>query len=386
MRIAFYGSSLVSAYWNGAATYYRGIIRNLALLGHRITFFEPDAYDRQQNRDLKEDPVWARVVVYPGEGSEGVERVLHEGRKYDAVVKASGVGVFDELLERSVLELRTAGQTVIFWDVDAPATLQRIQENPDDAFRALVPHYDFIFTYGGGDRVVANYHAFGARECIPVYNALDPETHHPVAPRPELAADLSFLGNRLPDREARVEEFFLKAAASLPKHRFLLGGSGWGDKALPPSVRYVGHVFTADHNAFNCTPRAVLNVSRDSMAENGWSPATRVFEAAGAAACLITDAWEGIEAFLEPEREVLVARDGNEVAALVASLDEARAHAIGQAAMRRVLAEHTYAHRARQVDQILRGRDASRHVPEGRATLQEPAGGLPAKPSLTPQE
>jgi spore maturation protein CgeB len=386
MRIAFYGSSLVSAYWNGAATYYRGIIRNLALLGHQITFFEPDAYERQQNRDLKEDPVWARVVVYPGEGSEGVERVLQEARKYDVVVKASGVGVFDELLERSVLELRTAGQSVIFWDVDAPATLHRIQENPNDPFRALVPQYDFIFTYGGGARVVGNYHAFGARECIPVYNALDPETHHPVPPRPELAADLSFLGNRLPDREARVEEFFLKAAAGLPKHRFLLGGSGWGDKAMPPSVHYVGHVFTADHNAFNCTPRAVLNVSRDSMAENGWSPATRVFEAAGAAACLITDAWEGIEAFLEPEREVLVARDGDEVAALVASLDEARAHAIGQAAMRRVLAEHTYAHRARQVDQILQGNDASRHVPEGRVTLQEPAGGLPAKPSLTPQE
>ncbi|HEX9982612.1 MAG TPA: glycosyltransferase [Thermoanaerobaculia bacterium] len=353
MKIAFYGSSLVSAYWNGAATYYRGIIRNLAALGHHITFFEPDAYDRQQNRDLKEDPDWARVVVYPGEGTEGVHRVLEEAKHYDVVVKASGVGVFDELLEQAVVDLRQPGQTLIFWDVDAPATLDRMKHDERDAFRPLVPQYDFIFTYGGGEPVIARYKAFGARECIPVYNALDPTTHHPVPPKPDFDADLSFLGNRLPDREARVEEFFLRAAQLLPDRRFLLGGSGWGDKALPESVRYIGHVYTGDHNAFNCTPRAVLNISRDSMASNGWSPATRVFEAAGAAACLITDAWEGIETFLEPETEVLVARDGAEVAEIVKELDPVRAKAIGEAALRRVLAEHTYAHRAAQVVQIL---------------------------------
>ncbi|HEX2059789.1 MAG TPA: glycosyltransferase, partial [Thermoanaerobaculia bacterium] len=125
------------------------------------------------------------------------------------------------------------------------------------------------------------------------------------------------------------------------------------DKPMPPSVRYIGHVSTNDHNAFNCSPRAVLNISRESMATNGWSPATRVFEAAGAAACLITDAWEGIEYFLEPEKEVLVARDGAEVAEIVRSLDPVRARRIGQAALKRVLAEHTYAHRARQVAQQL---------------------------------
>ncbi|HEX8253655.1 MAG TPA: glycosyltransferase [Thermoanaerobaculia bacterium] len=366
MKIAFYGSSLVSAYWNGAATYYRGVIRNLAELGHHVTFFEPDAYQRQQNRDLAEDPEWARVVVYPGEGLDGVERVLAEARQYDIVVKASGVGVFDDLLERAVLELRRPNQTVIFWDVDAPATLERMQNDALDPFRKLVPQYDFIFTYGGGDPVIAKYAAFGARECIPIYNALDPLTHHPVPPKPEFDADLSFLGNRLPDREARVEEFFLRAAQLLPEARFLLGGSGWGDKPLPDSVRYLGHVFTGDHNAFNCTPRAVLNVSRDSMASNGWSPATRVFEAAGAAACLITDAWEGIDYFLEPEKEVLVAREGAEVAEIVKALDGKRAKQIGAAAMKRVLAEHTYAHRAKQVTAILTGARAAGEAPRPR--------------------
>src|SRR5690606_32413567 len=135
----------------------------------------------------------------------------------------------------------------------------------------------------------------------------------------------------------RVEQFFLEPAALQPERRFLLGGSGWSDKSLPQSVHYIGHVPTRDHNAFNVTPLAVLNISRVSMAENGFSPATRVFEAAGAGACLITDHWEGIDLFLQPEEEVLVARDGKDVAELVAALTPDRARRIGQNALRRVL-------------------------------------------------
>jgi spore maturation protein CgeB len=351
LNIAFFGSSLVSAYWNGAATYYRGIIRNLAERGHRITFYEPDAFERQQHRDIP-DPDWAKVVVYPADAS-GVERALEAARGADLVVKASGVGVFDELLEAAVLDLRRPDGLAIFWDVDAPATLDRMESDPADRFRPLVPRYDFIFTYGGGDPVVQAYRRFGARECVPVYNALDPTTHHPVAPDPRFEGDLGFLGNRLPDREARVEEFFLRAAAECPGRRFLLGGNGWADKPMPANVGYLGHVYTRDHNAFNCTPQTVLNVSRESMARYGFSPATRVFEAAGAGACLITDAWEGIEMFLEPEREVLVAADGEEVAAHLQRLTPEDARRIGQAALRRILSEHTYAHRAAQVESIL---------------------------------
>lgn len=351
LNIAFFGSSLVSAYWNGAATYYRGIIRAMAERGHRITFYEPDAFERQQHRDI-DDPEWARVVVYPAT-EEGVLRVLDDARGADVFVKASGVGVFDEHLEAAVLDLREPESLAIFWDVDAPATLDRMEHDLRDPFRALVPSYDLVLTYGGGDPVVNAYRRFGARECIPIYNALDPTTHFPVPPDPRFEADLGFLGNRLPDREARVEEFFLKAAALTPGRRFLLGGNGWGDKPMPENVRNLGHVYTRDHNAFNCTPQAVLNVSRESMARYGFSPATRVFEAAGAGACLLTDAWEGIELFLEPDREVLVASSGEEVAEKLRELDPGRARRIGQAARRRVLSEHTYAHRAAQVESIL---------------------------------
>jgi spore maturation protein CgeB len=122
---------------------------------------------------------------------------------------------------------------------------------------------------------------------------------------------------------------------------------------MPANVTYLGHVYTRDHNTFNGSPLAVLNISRESMARYGFSPATRVFEAAGAAACLITDAWEGIEMFLDPETEVLVAQNGDEVAEHLRQLTAEKARAVGQAARRRILSEHTYAHRAEQVEAVL---------------------------------
>ena len=355
LRIAFFGSSLVSAFWNGAATYYRGIIRALAERGHRVTFYEPDAYDRQQHRDIA-DPDWAEVVVYRGDSHNAALAAVQRAAGADLIVKASGVGVYDTLLEAAVLELKTPRNLIAFWDVDAPATLDRLKHNLHDPFRPLVPRYDLILTYGGGDPVVAAYEELGAAQCIPIYNALDPHTHFPVPPDPRFVSDLSFLGNRLPDRESRVEEFFLRAAELLPQRTFLLGGSGWGDRPLPSNVTYAGHVYTKDHNAFNVTPKAVLNINRESMARYGFSPPTRVFEAAGAGACLITDAWAGLELFLEPEVEVLVAQSGQEVAALVDSLDPERAARIGAAALKRVLAEHTYAHRVTQLLEVLDGR------------------------------
>jgi spore maturation protein CgeB len=361
MNIAFFASSLVSAYWNGAATYYRGIVRALHERGHRVTFFEPDAFERQQHRDMA-DPPWAKVVVYPAQSEAEVLRTVAQAAGADLVVKASGVGVYDALLERAVLDLQGPATLVAFWDVDAPATLDRMHADAQDPFRPLVPRYDLVLTYGGGEPVRRAYLALGARECVPIYNALDPGTHHPVPPDERFAADLAFLGNRLPDREARVEEFFLRAAQLLPSQRFLLGGNGWAGKVMPANVRDIGHVYTADHNAFNCTPRAVLNISRESMARYGFSPATRVFEAAGAAACLITDAWDGLETFFEPGREVLVAHSGEEVAQHVRSLDASTSRRIGQAAYAHVLAQHTYAHRAAQLDEVLQGaraRDAA---------------------------
>ncbi len=351
MRIAFYGSSLLSSYWNGAATYYRGLLQALAAYGHEITFFEPDAFDRQSHRDI-EPPGWARVVVYPATEA-GLRAVLPRAAEADIVVKASGVGVYDDELLAGVLQHAAHDALLVFWDVDAPATLAVLRAEPEHVLRRALRQLDLVLTYGGGPPVVQAYTALGARRCVPIYNGLDPATHFPVAPNPSFGADLGFLANRLPDREARVQTFFLEPAASSPALRFLLGGLGWDDKPMSANVSRIGHVPTGQHNALNCSALAVLNVARDSMAEVGFSPATRVFEAAGAAACLITDAWDGIELFLQPDTEVLVARDGQDVAEHLASLTPSRARAIGRAARARCLAEHSYAQRAVQVHALL---------------------------------
>lgn len=353
MEIAFFGSSLLSAYWNGAATYYRGMLKALSERGHRIRFYEPDAFERQSHRDI-EPPGWAQVVVYPNE-KEALLRQLEEARHADLIVKASGIGVFDQLLEAAVLELRAPGKLVVFWDVDAPATLERVATSQEDPFRALIPQYDLVFTYGGGPPVVEAYSRLGAKRCVPIYNALDPATHYRMPRDRRFEGLLGFLGNRLPDREQRVEAFFLEAAKRRPERQFVLGGSGWETKPLPGNVRHVGHVYTRDHNAFNCTPQAVLNINRESMAKCGYSPATRVFEAAGAGACIFSDPWEGLEFFFEPGRELLVVENGEELAEQAAALTPRMARSIGEAAYGRALKQHTYRQRAEQFDRVLGG-------------------------------
>ena len=204
VSVAMFGSSLVSAYWNGAATYYRGIVRALDECGFDVTFYEPDAYSRQQHRDMA-DPSWARVVVYPAT-QEGLQRSLDQARDADILIKASGVGVFDTELEAEIPRLRNGSNMIVFWDVDAPATLERMHTHANDPFRTQVGKYDLVL-----------------------------------------------------DREARVHEFFLKPAVLLPEKKFVFGGSGWDrDVALTPNINYVGHVYTRDHNAFNCSTLAVL--------------------------------------------------------------------------------------------------------------------------------
>jgi spore maturation protein CgeB len=351
MKISFYGSSLISSFWNGAATYYRGIIKALFLNGHSVTFYEPDAYSRQQNRDMDE-PEWAKVVVYKPE-KIALMQALEHGSSADIIIKASGVGVFDAELEKAVLEIRKPHQTIIFWDVDAPATLERLKNNPNDPFIKLIPEYDMILTYGGGDAVVNEYKKFGARNCTPIYNAVDTQTHHPVAPVERYNCDLAFLGNRLPDREARVDDFFFTAVGLLPEKSFILGGNGWNDRPMPLNVNYIGHVPTEQHNAFNSTPLTVLNICRDSMAKYGFSPATRVFEAAGAGSCIITDIWKGIDTFFEPGKEILLAGSGEEVASILDALTPAEAKKIGREAYKKVIAKHTYQQRALEFELAL---------------------------------
>ena len=356
MKFFVFGSSLVSSYWNGAATYYRGIWKYLARRGHSITFAEPDAYGRQQRLDDVDISYATSIVYQPG---VDIDRMIAMAKQADVVVKHSGIGVDDEEIERRILECQPDA-IVLTWDVDSPATLARMDADPEDSYRDVVPRLDALFTYGGGPTVKEGFARYGARFYASIYNGLDPDTHFPVTPDPIFAADLTFLGNRLPDREARVEELFLRAASLAPDLRFLLGGEGWVDKPMPSNVRYLGHVPTADHNRVNCSARMVLNINRTSMASSGFSPPTRVFEAAGSAACLLCDDWVGIEDCFEPGREILVVRTADDIVNALRTYDAAAARIIGQAFRTRALRDHTYASRAAQADEAIRDLSAMR--------------------------
>ena len=208
------------------------MLSQLAARGWEVTFYEPDAFDRQAHRDLDHVP-YARSVVYPA--TEAAARAaLAAARDADVVVKASGVGVFDDLLLSGVLDAAAPHALTIFWDVDAAATLEELaQAGPDHPTRRILPRLDRVLTYGGGEPVVTRYEAFGARACTPVYNALDPETHHPVPGEPRFASDLNFLANR-PARpggaRGRVLPARRRALArpALPDRRRRVGRQGDG--------------------------------------------------------------------------------------------------------------------------------------------------------------
>lgn len=346
MKIFAFGASILTSYWNGAATYYRGNYKYLARRGHDVTFASPDAFDRRKHHD-EGDFSFVRAMYYqPG---AGIDAVLAMAADADVVVKHSGLGIDDTVLERRILELQPHS-VVVFWDVDAPATLARIGSDENDPFHQDVPRYDAILSYGGGPKARGGYLAAGARAYYNIYNGLDPETHHPVPPDPALACDVAFLGNRLPDREARVEELFFRAASLAPDKQFLLGGEGWGDKQMPPNVRYVGHVSTDDHNRFNCSAGMVMNINRASMADFGFSPPTRVFEVSGAGTCMLCDDWPGIDDCFQPETEILVIRTAEDVVEALKRHDSIARRRIGEAFHKRGLKDHTYEQRARQAE------------------------------------
>ena len=220
----------------------------------------------------------------------------------------------------------------------------------------MIPDYDFILTRAGGKPAADAYLAAGASECFSIYDALDLHWHFPVPAEKRFEADLGFVSDRIPKREPRMEEFFFKPATRLPSQKFLLAGDGWEGHPMSANVTCLRAIHEDEHNAFNSTARAILNINRGCAARYGFSPPGGVFEAAGAGACLITDKWEGIELFLEPDREVLVAGNGEEVAEHLAQLTPEKARQIGRAAHARVLAAHTYAHRADQLEKILEGK------------------------------
>jgi len=209
-----------------------------------------------------------------------------------------------------------------------------------------------VLTCGGSESICRIYRGYGARICMPIHYALDPF----IPQIPQIDArfnhDLALFSNRDSCQERRINEFFFKPAAKLPTRRFLLAGSGWGKKQMPANVDYLSHLYSRDYNAFFCTPRCVLCPPQDILSQYGWWPNQQLFEIAGVGACAIGDFHDGIEAFLEPDHEILVAKDNQKVAEHIVNISTERSRQIGAAARLRILDQHTYLHRAAQVERL----------------------------------
>lgn len=350
MRISFFGSSLVSAVRHTAsAAYYRGLLHALADRGHEITFFEPDPGDRQLHGDA--NPGWAHNVVYDATEDGALDWAEHASRNADLIIKASGTSELDQLLNRALVEHKRADTIITYWDTTPLATLQRLQRRTRDPLRGILPGFDAVFVNGGGQAVCADFESLGARQCEVVYAALDTAEHFTAFADRRFAGDVGMLCNSTA-ASGPVEEFFLPAARMATNRRFVLGGSGWDDRMLPDNVRAVGAVPRREQSSFRCSQRALLSINSEAGSAD-YNPGPAFFDAAGARACLLTDGWAGVELFLEPDREVIVIEDAEDLAQVAQALTSAVARQIGANACRRIRSEHTYVHRAEQVEHLL---------------------------------
>ncbi len=341
--LVVFGLSLSSSWGSGHGATYRGLLRALAERGWTITFFERDVEWYRSNRDLA-DPDFCDLRFYTDQPDA------------DAAVRAADavmVGSFVHNGAALIDWLATQSRPLFFYDIDTPITLVNLaQSGATEYLRAdQVPTFQTYFSFAGGPALIELEQRWGSRHAEALYCAVDTTVYRPVPSDPRFECLLSYVGTYAADRQPSVEDLFLAPARALPDQRFFLAGAQYpSDLRLPPNVQHEVHVYPRDHSALYCSSRATLNLTRQSMRQYGWSPSTRLFEAAASGACIISDTWPGLDTLLEVDHEVLLASTTQDVMRHVEALSPRRAGQIGAAARERVLGEHTYAHRAVQVE------------------------------------
>ena len=343
MRIVVFGLTISSSWGNGHATLWRGLCTALRRRGHHVSFFERDVPYYAQARDLNELP-GGTLVLYPDWAAvrRTAERAVAEA---DVALVTS---FCPDGLEATELVLGARKAVRVFYDLDTPVTLSRLSRG--EALTYMGPRglrdFDLVLSYTGGSALEQLRTQLGARRVAPLYGHVDPAVHRPVQPREAFAADLSYLGTYAADRQAALEELFIAPARRRPERRFLIGGAQYPtDFPWTRNIYFVRHLPPADHPAFFSSSRLTLNVTREAMAAMGWCPSGRLFEASACGAAIVTDRWEGLDAFFEPGREVLVARSAEDAVAAL-DLGDAELARIAQAGRERTLAEHTSDRRA----------------------------------------
>jgi spore maturation protein CgeB len=350
MRLMVFGLTVTSSWGNGHATLWRALIRALHRDGHRVVFFERDVPYYARHRDLTE--VQGCEVILYSDWDSVLSRARQMLRECDVAMVTSycpdGVAAAD-LVRGSDVPIKT------FYDLDTPVTLERLQHGLDvdylgeDGLRG----FDLVLSYTGGSALTELRNRLGAQRVAPLYGSVDPAAHRPIDPVDDLRCEFSYLGTYAADRQEALERLFLAPARRRRDLRFIIGGAlypaefPWSD-----NLWYREHVPPPLHPAFFSSSRLTLNITRGAMARMGYCPSGRLFEAAACGAPLVSDHWEGLEAFFEPGREILIAHDTQDVLQAL-STDEAELSRIRDAARERVLSEHTAAHRARQLVALL---------------------------------
>lgn len=265
-----------------------------------------------------------------------VLRILAAAQLPRLIIKFVACGSMDAVLEEIIVSFRQERDCVVFVDGDAPATLEEIHRSPNHPLRRTLPTFDGVLVLAGGEVAAREFLDLGASRVRWGYCAVDEEFWRPVPPSSLFECDILFIANRLSDRDSRVREFFLGPATLCPDRRFLLAGSGWEDLDLPTNVEFIGHLSPQELREAYSSACLVLNVNREPMARYGYAPASRMFEAASCAACIISDHWPGVEKLFTPGKEILLASAAADVAALLQGLPTSTQRQIGAAARRRV--------------------------------------------------
>ncbi|WP_119459361.1 glycosyltransferase family protein [Rhodospirillaceae bacterium SYSU D60014] len=350
MKLVIFGLSISSSWGNGHATLWRGLCNALARRGHHVMFFERDVPYYAAHRDLTEIPGGA-LHLYTG-WTELLPLAARHLADADVAIVTS---YCPDGIQASDLVLDSPAKLRVFYDLDTPVTLARLAAGEPTTYigpRGLAD-FDLVLSYTGGATLSELRTRLGARRTAPLYGSADPAVHRPTARVPHYRADLSYLGTYAEDRQNALSTLFIDPARNRPDLRFVIGGAQY-PQSFPwtDNIFFVRHLPPVEHPAFYSSSRLTLNITRRAMAEMGYCPSGRLFEAAACGVPILSDAWEGLESFFTPGSEILVAGSSAEAVNAISLSDEELGR-VSRAARERVLAEHTADQRAKDLEDAL---------------------------------
>ena len=350
MHVVVFGLTISSSWGNGHATLWRSLVKALTQRGHTLTFYERDVPYYANTRDLWELRDGAALCLY-----NCLEDIcLRAQRDLNSADLALCTSFCPDGVEACELILNSKAALRAFYDMDTPVTLDKLRTGAEVPYLPGqgLADFDLVLSYTGGRALQELEHRLGARAVAALYGWVDPDRYRPVAPVDRFSATLSYLGTYAADRQQALTELFLRPAAMLPDQRFIIGGAQYPTEfPWSSNIFFTGHLEPAQHAEFFCSSRLTLNVTRRAMAEYGYCPSGRLFEAAACGVPLLSDTWEGLDSFFAPSDEIYLASTAEDVAGVLSRSDE-ELQRVAARARERTLEQHTAACRAVELEKL----------------------------------